>query len=63
MSHNEDIKALLKEKPKGFKILIDSCVPIAAGLSSSAAFSVAIAILTAHANGIRENISKELLAE
>jgi galactokinase len=47
MLHNDEITKLLKDKPKGLKILIDSSVPIAAGVSSSSAFTVCIAILTA----------------
>ena len=40
------------QTPKGMKILIDSNVPAAAGLSSSSAFTVCTAITTAHANGV-----------
>lgn len=39
-------------KPRGMKILIDSNVPAAAGLSSSSAFCVCAAITTLHANGL-----------
>lgn len=39
-------------KPKGFKVLIDSLVPPAAGLSSSSAYCVCAAITTLHANGL-----------
>ena len=39
-------------KPQGFKVLIDSVVPLAAGLSSSSAFCVCAAVLTLHANGL-----------
>jgi len=63
MLHNEEITKFLTTKPKGLKILIDSSVPIAAGVSSSSAFTVCIAILTAHANGVRENIQRQLLAD
>jgi len=63
MLHNEEITKLLKDKPKGLKILIDSSVPIAAGVSSSSAFTVCIAILTAQANGVREGIQRQLLAD
>ena len=38
--------------PKGFKVLIDSHVPPAAGVSSSSAFTVCAAILTASANNM-----------
>ena len=39
-------------KPVGLKILIQSLVPPAAGLSSSSAFCVCTAITTLHANGL-----------
>ena len=39
------------KKPKGMKILIDSHVPAAAGLSSSSAYTVCAAVTTMHANG------------
>lgn len=42
--------------PKGMKILIDSVVPAAAGLSSSSAFTVCAAITTAHANGVLDQL-------
>jgi len=38
--------------PKGFKVLIDSHVPPAAGVSSSSAFTVCAAVTTMHANGL-----------
>ena len=44
--------------PKGFKILIDSHVPPAAGVSSSSAFTVCAAIVTMHANNLGEVIPK-----
>ena len=43
----------LKDKvlrPRGMKILIESLVPPAAGLSSSSAFTVCAAVTTLHAN-------------
>ena len=45
------------------KILIDSIVPAAAGLSSSSAFTVCTAITTAHANGVLDQIDQAKLAE
>ena len=42
--------------PKGFKVLIDSVVPQAAGLSSSSAFTVCAAITTMHVNGLTEKL-------
>jgi N-acetylgalactosamine kinase len=44
--------------PKGVKILIDSHVPPAAGVSSSSAFTVCAAVLTMHANNLHETIPK-----
>lgn len=44
--------------PKGFKVLIDSHVPPAAGVSSSSAFTVCAAILTMHANNLHFTIPK-----
>ena len=45
-------------QPKGMKILIDSIVPPAAGLSSSSAFTVCAAITTAHANDVLDSIDQ-----
>ena len=45
-------------QPRGMKILIDSIVPPAAGLSSSSAFTVCAAITTAHANGVLHNLDQ-----
>ena len=45
-------------KPKGFKLLIDSEVPPAAGVSSSSAFTVCSSIVTLHANGMTGKIPK-----
>jgi len=45
------------------KILIDSIVPAAAGLSSSSAFTVCAAITTAHANGLLDSIDQTMLSE
>ena len=39
-------------KPKGLKVMIDSHVPTAAGLSSSSAFTVCTSLMTMHANGL-----------
>jgi len=49
--------------PAGMKILIDSNVPPAAGLSSSSAFTVCSAITCAHANGILNKIPQQQLAD
>ena len=45
------------------KILIDSLVPPAAGLSSSSAFTVCAAITTAHANGVLDKLDQATLAQ
>lgn len=45
------------------KILIDSIVPAAAGLSSSSAFTVCASITTAHANGVLAALDQAQLAE
>ena len=44
--------------PKGFKVLIDSHVPPAAGVSSSSAFTVCAAIVTMHVNNMHLTIPK-----
>jgi galactokinase len=62
LAHNKDIYGLVK-KPAGMKILIDSHVPPASGLSSSSAFTVCAAITTMHANNIVDKVSLGLLAE
>ena len=49
-------------KPKGMKILIESLVPAAAGLSSSSAFCVCTAITTLHVNGLIDKIDQATLA-
>jgi galactokinase len=46
-------------QPRGLKILIDSHVPPAAGLSSSSAFTVCAGLVTLHANGLINKINKE----
>lgn len=46
-------------QPKGLKILIDSLVPHAAGLSSSSAFTVCAGLVTMHSNGLEKRINKE----
>lgn len=51
------------EKPRGMKVLIDSWVPREAGLSSSSAFTVCSAVLTAHINGVLDQIPLAKLAE
>ena len=51
LSVNETLKGLVA-KPKGMQIYIDSRVPIAVGLSSSAAITVAAAITTLFANNL-----------
>ena len=50
-------------KPKGLRIYIDSLVPPAAGLSSSSAFVVCAAVLTAHANNLLKEIDQASLAQ
>ena len=45
-------------RPKGLKIFIDSLVPIAAGVSSSSAFTVCSALVTMHANGLTHKVTK-----
>ena len=49
--------------PQGMKILIDSNVPAAAGLSSSSAFTVCAAITTAHRNGVIEKLDQKVVAQ
>lgn len=44
--------------PRGFKVLIDSHVPPAAGVSSSSAFTVCAAVVTMHANNMHLAIPK-----
>jgi galactokinase len=44
------------QKPQGLKILIDSLVPPAAGLSSSSAFCVCAAVTTLHANNLIDQL-------
>jgi N-acetylgalactosamine kinase len=63
LAHDPEIKALVTGKPKGLKILIDSHVPPAAGLSSSSAFVVCTAVTTAHANGVLDKIPQKMLAD
>mmetsp|Transcript_11333 Transcript_11333/g.19092 ORF Transcript_11333/g.19092 Transcript_11333/m.19092 type:complete len:218 (+) Transcript_11333:244-897(+) len=60
---DEEVRSLVKGKPKGMKIMIDSLVPPAAGLSSSSAYTVCAAVTTMHANGIIGQISKQKLAD
>ena len=60
MEAEEAIKKGLE--PTGMKIFIDSNVPIEAGLSSSAAFTVCAATLAMHANGLSEKIDRSKLA-
>jgi len=45
-------------KPKGLKIMIDSLVPPAAGVSSSSAFTVCASVVALHANGLNNTIPK-----
>ncbi|CDW91640.1 galactokinase 2 [Stylonychia lemnae] len=45
-------------KPRGLKIMIDSLVPPAAGVSSSSAFTVCASIVALHANGLETKIPK-----
>ena len=52
-----------KKDLKGFKVLIDSQVPPASGLSSSSAFCVCAAITTMHANGLMKEFDQATLAE
>ncbi len=49
--YDEDIARKVK-KPRGLKLFIDSVVPVAAGVSSSAAFCVSAAIATMRANDL-----------
>ena len=51
LAHDETLRSKVA-KPVGLKILIDSTVSPAAGLSSSSAFTVCSAITIAHANGV-----------
>jgi galactokinase len=51
LAFNSPLKEIIK-KPKGMKILIESLVPPAAGLSSSSAFVVCTAVTTLHANNV-----------
>jgi galactokinase len=62
LSCNEDLKKMVL-RPKGLKIYIDSRVPIAVGLSSSAAITVCAAITTLHANGLQRQVPQDLLSE
>ena len=62
LAHHEDLSKQVA-KPKGMKILIDSLVPAASGLSSSSAFTVCAAVTTAHANGMLGKISQQRLAD
>jgi galactokinase len=59
LAHDDGVRAQLTGKPKGLKILIDSVVPAAAGLSSSSAFTVCAAVCTMHANGLTDKISQQ----
>lgn len=53
LAHDDELKKKMEgKKPKGMKILIDSHVPPAAGLSSSSAYTVCAAVTTMHANGL-----------
>lgn len=57
LAHNEELRKKVQGKPKGLKIMIDSYVPPAAGLSSSSAFTVCTAIVTMHANGLTKEVT------
>ena len=59
---NSPVKDLVKA-PKGLKILIESLVPPAAGLSSSSAFTVCAAVTTLHANGLIDQLGQAKIAE
>jgi len=61
LEFDEKIAQLVKV-PVGMKILIDSNLPQAGGLSSSAAMVVCTAITTAHANGILDKIPQTQMA-
>ena len=63
LANNSPVMLGEDEKPKGMKILIDSVVPQAAGLSSSSAFTVCTAITTLHANGLIDKLDQATLAE
>lgn len=59
MLHSEKLREILGDKkPAGMKIMIDSLVPIAAGLGSSSAFCVCAAVTTMHANGLISHVDK-----
>lgn len=62
LAHDESIKSLVT-KPCGLKILMDSTVPPAAGLSSSSAFTVCSAVTAAQANGVLDKIAPQKLAD
>ena len=55
LAFNSPVKDMV-QKPKGLKILIESLVPPAAGLSSSSAFTVCAAVTTMHANGLIDKL-------
>lgn len=59
---DDEVRGLVSGKPKGLKIMIDSHVPPAAGLSSSSAFTVCAAVTTLHANGIHDKVSLQKLS-
>ena len=63
LAHHEDIRNMVVGKPKGMKIMIDSHVPPASGLSSSSAFTVCAAVTTMHANGLIDKITQQRLAD
>ena len=62
LAHHEDLRSQVKE-PKGMKIMIDSHVPPASGLSSSSAFTVCVAVTTMHANGMIGKITQQRLSD
>lgn len=62
LAHHEDLRDQV-QKPVGMKIMVDSHVPPASGLSSSSAFTVCAAITTMHANGMTSKINQQRLCD
>jgi galactokinase len=57
------LKTVNNGVPRGLKIMVDSHVPVAAGLSSSSAFTVCTSLMTLHANGLIDSIDKTELSK
>lgn len=62
LAHHDDLRSAVFTH-KGMKIMIDSLVPPASGLSSSSAFTVCAAVTTAHANGLLDKIPQQRMAD